>query len=562
MFSRAAGWLRRERERSGVRRLCQEVEALGRDLTKELELFLQDTRRESPAGIDLSGKYLSPDLELNLRAIREGLGSPADLVVRTFAIGSRHPVRAGIAYFDGMADTMIINQNLLRPLMLEARSTEPREGFDRQTAYAVVREYTLHASEVAETANLQELLNRLSAGRAALLLDGFPWALLVTARGFKERAVEEPDTESVVRGPREGFTENIRTNTALLRRKISNHRLRLEPLSVGRLTRTQVIIAYVEGIAREEMVREVRLRLSRIRIDGVLDGAYLEELIQDQPFSPFPQVQNTERPDRVAAEILEGRVAILVDGTPFALLVPAVLAHFMNSPDDYYDRSLGANLIRVVRYLSGLVALTLPSFYVAIVSFHQEMIPSTLALSIAAGREAVPFPAFVEALLMEFTFEVLREAGIRLPRVAGQAVTIVGALVVGEAAVRAGVVSPIMVIVVATTAIASFVMPAFNAALAIRVLRFPLIFLAGALGFFGIIWGLLALLLHLASLRSFGVPYLAPLAPLVPSDLKDVPLRAPRWAMRRRPEMIAEELGREPAGLRPGAREGRTGRPS
>jgi spore germination protein KA len=290
----------------------------------------------------------------------------------------------------------------------------------------------------------------------------------------------------------------------------------------------------------------------------VLESGYLEEFIEDNPYSPFPQVVHTERPDRVTASLLEGRVAILTDGTPFALIVPAEFITLMQSPEDYYERYMVATAIRWLRYIGFAMSLLLPSLYIAITTFHQEMIPTRLLISLAAAREGVPFPALVEALMMEFTFEALREAGIRLPRAVGQAVSIVGALVIGQAAVQAGIVSPLMVIVVAITGIASFMNPAFNIALTMRLMRFPLMLLAATLGLFGVMVGILAILIHLAGLRSFGVPYLSSLAPLHTKDLKDVAVRAPWWAMDNRPAETAklnrrrQSRGQKPSISKPG----------
>jgi spore germination protein KA len=300
----------------------------------------------------------------------------------------------------------------------------------------------------------------------------------------------------------------------------------------------------------------VARRIQAIDTDGILESGYIEDFIKDNYRTPFVLTDRTERPDKVAGALLEGRVAILVDGTPFALVVPAFFSGFLQSAEDYYE---GMEFIRPFRWAALLLALTLPSLYVALTSFHQEMIPSSLALSIAAGREGVPFPASVEAFMMEATFDFLRVAGIRRPRPVGQAVGIVGAIVLGEAAVTAGVVSPFMVIVVALTAIVSFLIPNFSASLAIRILRYPLLFLAGAFGLVGVAWGLMFLLLHLTSLRSFGVPYFYPLAPAVPGDWGDVFIRVPWWAMERRPRLLrapdpirqAPEQRPEPPPVRP-----------
>ncbi|MGI6604677.1 MAG: spore germination protein [bacterium] len=295
----------------------------------------------------------------------------------------------------------------------------------------------------------------------------------------------------------------------------------------------------------ERVLDELRQRLKRIKMDGILESGYLEEMIEDRPFSPFPTMWFTERPDRSVASILEGRIALLTDGTPMALTVPSTFACFMQSPEDYYQRWPVTVGIRVFRYLGLFMTLLLPSIYVALTTYHQEMIPTSLAVAVAVQRERVPYPAVVEALAMQVVFEILMEAGIRLPRVMGQAISIVGALVIGQAAVTVGLISPAMVIVIAATAVASFTIPTFNMINAVRILRLPLIILAATAGLFGIFFGVLAILIHLTTLRSFGIPYLAGFAPLSLKDQQDIVFRAPWWAMQTRSKLYSTNRQRQ-----------------
>jgi len=288
-------------------------------------------------------------------------------------------------------------------------------------------------------------------------------------------------------------------------------------------------------------LNEVRNRINKIRIDSILESGYIEELIQDEPYTLFPTIYNTERPDSVSAGLLEGRIAILVDGTPFVLLVPALFIQFFQSPEDYYQRADISSLIRILRYVAFFLALLTPSLFIAITTFHQEMIPPALLISIVAQREGIPFPALIEALIMELTFEILREAGVRMPKAIGTAISIVGALVLGEAAVQAGLVSPAKVIVVSITALASFISPSYNLAMTVRILRFIFMLLAATFGLFGVALGLLTMLLHLCSLRSFGIPYMYPLAPFNLSGQKDTLMRIPIWRMFKRPKLISSK---------------------
>jgi len=313
----------------------------------------------------------------------------------------------------------------------------------------------------------------------------------------------------------------------------------MESLTVGRVSQTDVVIVYIDGIVSKTILEEVRARIGRIQIDGVLESGYIEEFIEDSSWSPFPQIQNTERPDIVCAGLLEGKVAIMVDNTPFALIVPMTFWTGLQAVEDYYERSIYTTFIRLIRYSLFNIALLLPSLYVALSTFHQQLIPTNLLISIANSREGVPFPTFVEALLMEFMFEGLREAGIRLPKAVGSAVSIVGALVIGQSAVQAGIVSAPVVIVVSTTGIASFAIPRYNFGTAYRLLRFPMLILAGTLGLYGIISGLFLMIIHLLNLRSFGVPYMSPVVPQIPRAMRDVFVRAPRWMMTYRPALTA-----------------------
>lgn len=459
----------------------------------------------------------------------------SDAVVRLFQV-EKGP-RALVVYIDGLAKTDSVDL-AVKALMFYNES---------YTLIERITNASLPVTQVSQANNFGDLLSQVLSGDSALIVDGNVCAIAMGLRGSEHRAVSEPETESVIRGPREGYTENLRTNTALLRKKIKSPRLKMKPLVVGRDTNTNVIVSYMEHIADPALVDEVVTRIQKIKIDGILETGYIEELIQDQGFSPFPQVQFTERPDTTAASLLEGRIAVFVDGTPFVLIAPMLFWQWIQASEDYYERFFYATLLRILRFIFLFVAMLTPSMYIAITTFHQEMIPTNLLLSIATSREPIPFPAVVEAFIMEVAFEALREAGIRLPRTIGQAVSIVGALVVGQAAVQAGIVSAAMVIVVSITGIASFTLPRYNAAISIRILRFPLMILASIFGLLGIIIGIMLIFGHLSRLRSFGVPYLSPVGPMSVPDLKDTIFRAPWWNMRKRPSFMgvahADRLG-------------------
>lgn len=493
--------------------------------------LLQEPSKQS-GGEPFPDTDVSMKLEQNIQHILSKLGGSPDVTVRRFAIRTPKIETAAIVFIDGLVDKRVVNENILRPLM---RAPEEETGkFSSIADYA--EHFLLTAGELTHTESLAELVEAALSGDIALLLDNQKTALVIGAKGWEKRGVSEPDTEVVVKGPRDGFTETLRTNTALLRRKISHPSLTFETMKLGRKTRTNVCIAYLKGVVHEKLVDEVRRRLRRIDVDGIAAGGFIEELIEDAPFSPFATVAYTERPDVCAAKILEGRVGLIVDGTPVVYTVPMLFAESFQSPDDYNFRSLYSTIVRWGRYLAFLITILAPAVYVALSSYHHELIPTQLLITMAAAEEGTPFPSFVEVIAMGIVFEILREAGIRLPRPIGQAVSIVGALVIGEATVSAGLVGAPVVIVVALTAISSFVAPAQVEAG--TILRLFLTGMAGALGAYGIIAGMLIIYVHLSGLRSFGVPYLSPLAPLTPNDLKDTAARAPLWAMFTRPRLI------------------------
>lgn len=507
-------------------------------------LLKQTVRNRNRTHTETASNKLEPlydGLDQNIDHVKATLGNSTDLVIREFRIGSSGH-RAATLYTDGLADNVTIN-GFLETIML--RQSEESGNVTAEKTIEFLRESALTLGAIRDVSDFQTLFLNLLSGDTILLVDGSPQGIIACTRDWEDRGVQEASVQTVVRGSREAFSENLRTNTALIRRRIKDPKLWLETKRIGEITHTDVAIMYMKGIANDQIVEEVHRRLNRINIDFILESGNIEELIQDETFTLFPTVYNTERPDSVAANLLEGRIAILVDGTPVVLLVPVMFVQFFQSAEDYYHRS-DFGLIRMLRVISFFITLLAPSLYIAITTFHQEMLPTTLMISIAAQREGVPFPAAVEAYLMEFTFEILREAGIRMPRAIGPAISIVGALVLGEAAVQAGLVSSAMVIVVSITAITSFVFPSFSMAISVRMLRFGLMALAASFGLYGIFIGLITLSLHLSSLRSFGIPYMAPLAPFNADDQKDSLFRFPLWAMRTRPRLVSQkEIVRE-----------------
>ncbi|MED4205000.1 spore germination protein [Neobacillus mesonae] len=493
---------------------------------------------------------LDPDLHKNIEILKTVYKDCSDVVFRKFSIGGK--TDAVLLYIDGLSNIEEVDQHVLMPL-IQMNNLEHESTVFESTK----KEITV--SDLKEISTINDIFKQISIGNPVILIKDQTKGISIGLPKWVKRSIMEPDAEAVIRGPREGFIETLRVNTSLLRRKIRHPLLKMKQMDIGGYTETQVIVAYIEGIADSTLVNEVTKRLKRIKIDGILESGYIEEMIQDYPFSPFPQLLTTERPDVAAACLLEGRVVILIDGTPITLIAPCTFASLLQAPEDYYNQFYISTFIRWLRYIFFFIALLAPSAYVAILTFHQEMVPTSLLLTIAESREKIPFPALVEAFIMEITFEALREAGVRLPKQVGAAVSIVGALVIGQAATAAGLVSSPMVMVVAITGVASFLMPRYATGISIRVLRFPIMILSGMLGLLGVMLGITAIVAHMCTLKSFGVPYFNSTAPLKIQNLKDVLVRAPWWSMDTRPEFYSKNssnLRRESGNQMPGPSKG------
>lgn len=500
-------------------------------------------------GLKLSGHPkethpLQESLDENLKVLTEIFEKCGDISIVKVELSLGKPIPAAVIYVDSLTDSTKISQNVLHPLFFETNELEDGDSAAQKNAIDLVRKRLVNVDKTTVTMDYLELTEFILKGQLALLIEGYAQALLLPVQGGEHRAVSEPDTEPVVLGPKDGFIEALTTNMSLIRRRIRSSRLKVEKLQVGVLTRTEMAIFYIQGVANPKIVDEVRERLHRINVDGVLTSNRVAELIIDEPFSLFPLVQKTERPDRTAAALLEGRVALIVDNAPTALLLPCTMPSLLQASEDYTLGAVFSTIIRLLRFVALNIALILPAFTISVFAFNQELLPSNLLHTVARDRQNLPFPILIEILLMEFIFEVLREAGVRLPKAIGQTISTVGGLVIGQAAVSAGIVGPAPVIVVSLTAIASFTIPDYEAGTALRILRFFLIFASAIFGLVGMMFGLMALLIHLTSLRSFGIPYLSPLAPLSLSDLKDTFIRVPGWAMLTRPRMWGD---REPA---------------
>lgn len=385
--------------------------------------------------------------------------------------------------------------------------------------------------------DFNEAVKNVLQGHIVIFFDQWNSALSFKAIGLETRQVTESVTEPVVHGPRESTVENLSKNLGMLRSRLKTANFKIEMLPPSGQTQTNVAYGYLEGTVNPDVLAEFQRRIVKLQKHEILETSYIEDAIEDSKYSPFPQYRYTERTDVAVASLLEGKIIVLVDGTGSILICPGLLFELLQSSEDYYQRTVVASLIRILRLVALLIAIGLPSIYIAFSTFHPELIPTVLLLAVINSREGIPFPAVIEAFIMEFFFELLREAGIRLPRPVGSAVSIVGALVIGEASINAGIASPIMVIIVALTGIASFSIPQYNFAIALRILRFPLMLFAAFLGIFGILIAFMLMWLHLANLRTLGQPYLSPIGPFIPRQIKDVILRAPLGTLMRSPRI-------------------------
>lgn len=471
-----------------------------------MPFWRQDENGVFPASADESAKMI------------EAMATPSsDIKKRSFSFGKTEGI---VLYIETMIEASKIEERILQPLKEQA-SKKPEDA--------------LMVLDYEEALSKEEALKGLITGKTLLFIEGSQMCLLCGTQKNTLRTITEPLNEKVVRGAHDGFVENIETNIFFIRKRVESKGLTVEYMEKGNRASSLMAIIYEKDIANPELVKRMKQRLETIDVEMVFNSGQIEELIEDSTLSPFPQLLNTERPDRVAANLMEGRIAILNDGSPTCLLAPVSFFSFYQSPDDYTARSIAGSFYRIIRLFSFFFAILLPAFYISVVSFHSEIVPRDLILQLQGSVEQVPYPPLIEALFMELTIELIREAGIRLPSPIGQTIGIVGGLVIGDAVVGAGLVSNFTVIVVALTAISSYVVPSTEMNTAIRLLRFPFMIVASLFGFFGIVFAMMILLIHLCKLTSLGMPYFSPLAPLRWKDLKDTFVRRTWWKLKKRP---------------------------
>lgn len=500
--------------------------------------------KEGDTASEQSDSPLTGNYDADLAAIKQAIGSNDDLHFREYEITGLG-VRTVLIYIDGMQEAQLIDTQVMQVLMGGDVASDMKGSLpaaDKLTAY--LKQQILPVTEMTEITEKRYLKEMILTGYTALLIEGMASALLVGMPRGKTRSITEPTSEALLRGPRLGFTEALSENTSMLRRQGRTELMEIKKYTVGNVLKRDLAVVYMKTIVNPDLLQEVEKRIAKIDLDFIAESGYVEQLIEDDILSPFQQAQNTERPDRVISGIMEGRIALLLDGTPFALIVPVTFSMLLQSPEDYYERWMAGSLLRLLRFFAAFMSLMIPSLYISFISFHPGLIPTELAITIIETRQRVPFPSLIEILVLEVSIEILREAGVRLPKPIGSAMGIVGGLIIGEAAVQAGIVSPFLVIVVSVTAIASFSIPMYSAGITLRMLRFVGMFFAAALGILGTILFFLLICSHLTKLKSFGVPYVTPISPIRLRDWKDLFIRAPLTLMKLRPEMIKAERKR------------------
>lgn len=497
---------------------------------KRIDKVLNQSSGQSEAANQSQEEVLFSSMEENGRRFEELFKDNDTIICRKIQNAFYPWLEYRLYYSDGMVSSSLLHDGVLRPLI------ESREKPGRDLAESLSKQI-LTTSDVQISEKWKDVCDGVTYGDAILFLPHSSRALILSAKNFQLRGVDEPEAERVLSGPREGFNESLLNNLTLIRRRLRTHDLKLKFRTFGRRTQTKACICYLDSLVNKNILKLLEDRLNHIDIDGVLDTNYLSELVRDSNLSPFRSTGYTERPDVVAAKLLEGRIAIFLDGTPVALTVPYLFIENFQSSEDYYLNFFYTSFSRMLRILGFFMTITVPGFYIAIVAFHHEMLPTPLLINIASERTGVPLPAAAEAFIMLIVFDILRETGVRMPSNVGQALSIVGALVIGQAAVEARLVAAPMIIIVGITGITALLVPRMSAP--IIFVRIFILIGASIFGLFGMMLTLCALFIHMLNLDSFGVSQLTPSGRLQFQEIKDMAIRAPWWTMIQRPRKTA-----------------------
>ena len=502
--------------------------------------------------------FTSIDVNLDYIKTKYNLLINSDIITREFVLNARgKQYKALLLYIEGMVDSKSLNDFVLEPLMMRNKNNLFDSDHNRVISEAVTNNITVRKvkkfsldeyiqnclipqNNIKKESSFKDIFYGVNSGNCALFIDTLPICFNIDIKGFKQRSISQPQNEVVIKGSHEAFVENIRTNTSLLRRLTNNENLIIETVKIGKITQTNCAICYMQDITNDDLIAEVKYRLNNLDIDSLLSAGELEQLLTSNNILGVPKILVSERPDNAVKNLLQGRVIVLVNGSPYALIMPAVLIDFLSSPEDTNLKTIFANFLKRIRGLAAFFTILLPGLYIAITSFHREIIPTELLYTILGSRQSVPFPTIFEILIMEISFEIIREAGLRVPSPIGPTLGIVGALVLGQAAVSAGIVSPILIIVVAITGISSFAIPDFTFSFHLRYFRFAFTLLGFTAGFIGIGIGFFVYLSALCDLESFGVSYTTPYAPSINSK-NNAFLLPPIWRREYRANYLASK---------------------
>lgn len=477
---------------------------------------------------------ISRILQQNVDFITKEVGNKSPIVVKNFYIGkSSSFLNCAIIYKNALIDKNILDRDVLNPLMLHV---DIDLTTDENTPDFICKKYIPMCSTSVEK-DINKAIEGIKSGKTVILIDQIQNFIIVDTAGGEYRSIADSINETAVRGPREAFVEKLETNISILRRNIKDKNLVVESFVVGRRSQTSLSVVYIEDIADKDIVNEIIRRINLIDVDYVTDTGMIGQYIEDSTYSIFPQFFTTERPDITEANLMEGRIAILLNGTPYVITVPALLIEFIQGVEDYYTRPLVASFGRFIRFIAIFIIITVPSLYLSVISYNVELIPTNFINPIVQFRKGIALTPFLEILAMELMVEFLREGGLRLPSKIAQTLSIVGGIIIGNTAVQSKIVSPTTLLVIGVTVIATFLIPNYQMSLAIRLIRFPMLIFANMAGLLGIVAGWYIILVHLYSLKSFGVPYLS----FNKNDMEDTFIRYPLYTMKKRPEAIPND---------------------
>lgn len=470
------------------------------------------------------------DLSGNIELIRNGLGAQSPMVVKHFYIGIDQPLEAAIIYVNGIANKDIIDRDILNPLMIHIQ--ENLNGKASIGDYLCKR-YISMSNTLVEV-DFEVVINQLKRGKTAVLINGALEVIIADTTGGQQRAIMEPMNETASKGPRDGFVENLEVNISLIRRKVKDNNLTIELFNIGSRTQSDVAMIYIDDVVDKQVLEKLRKRLESVDVDAILSAGALDQYIESYAYTLFPQADSTERPDRAIGNMVEGRILVVLEGTPMVLVYPTTFMQFFQAVEDYTQRTIISSFVRFLRVLAACVVITLPSIYLTLIKFNVELIPIKFVTPIVQSRVGIALTPFLEIIAMEIVVEFLREGGLRLPTKIAQTLSLVGGIIIGDTAIQSKMVSPTTLLIVGITVITTFLIPNYDMSLSIRMIRFPMLILANIMGIFGIAVGWFLLLVHLSSLDSLGVPYFE----FNKNDMKDTFIRAPLWKMNKRPEII------------------------